>query len=38
MREIAARYNGGPYWKSEKAQFYGNDFGDSLGKVKDAMR
>ncbi|MFJ8012733.1 hypothetical protein [Streptomyces sp. NPDC096339] len=38
MREIAARYNGGPYWQSEKAQFYGNDFGNSLGKVKDAMR
>ncbi|MFB7468102.1 hypothetical protein ACFCZ1_32215 [Streptomyces sp. NPDC056224] len=38
MREIAARYNGGPYWKSEKAQSYGDDFGDSLGKVKDAMR
>ncbi|WP_251055892.1 hypothetical protein [Streptomyces sp. ISL-94] len=38
MREIAARYNGGPYWQSEKAQNYGNDFGDSLRKVKDAMR
>ncbi|MFI8503927.1 hypothetical protein ACIGFK_36295 [Streptomyces sp. NPDC085524] len=38
MREIAARYNGGPYWQSEKAQTYGNDFGDNLGKVKEAMR
>ncbi|MCX5607390.1 MULTISPECIES: hypothetical protein [unclassified Streptomyces] len=38
MREIAARYNGGPYWESDKAQNYGNDFGDNLGKVKDAMR
>ncbi|OKK21089.1 hypothetical protein AMK16_12050 [Streptomyces sp. CB00455] len=38
MREIAARYNGGPYWQSDKAQNYGNDFGDSLPTVKDAMR
>ncbi len=38
MREIAARYNGGPYWQSGKAQDYGDDFGDALGKVKDAMR
>ncbi|MEU6399641.1 MULTISPECIES: hypothetical protein [unclassified Streptomyces] len=38
MREIAARYNGGPYWQSGKAQDYGDDFGEALGKVKDAMR
>ncbi|MFF4005811.1 hypothetical protein [Streptomyces sp. NPDC001717] len=38
MREIAARYNGGPYWESQKAQNYGDDFADGLGKVKDAMR
>ncbi|MGW6980395.1 hypothetical protein ACWGE1_13240 [Streptomyces sp. NPDC054932] len=38
MREIAARYNGGPYWQSQKAQNYGDDFTDGLGHVKEAMR
>ncbi|MER6315517.1 hypothetical protein ABT237_17315 [Streptomyces sp. NPDC001581] len=38
MREIAARYNGGPYWESQKAQNYGDDFTDGLGQVKEAMR
>lgn len=38
MQEIAARYNGGPYWESQGPQFYGQDFRDNLGKIKDAMR
>lgn len=38
MQEIAARYNGGPYWESGKAQGYGDDFRNNLGNVKDAMR
>ncbi|MGR4884615.1 hypothetical protein ACIPUC_35120 [Streptomyces sp. LARHCF249] len=38
MQEIAARYNGGPYWESKKGQDYGNEFVDNLGKVKEAMR
>ncbi|MFD7258484.1 hypothetical protein [Streptomyces sp. NPDC059874] len=38
MQEIAARYNGGPYWESVKGQNYGNEFVDNLGKVKEAMR
>ncbi|QES52510.1 hypothetical protein DEJ50_18855 [Streptomyces venezuelae] len=38
MQEIAARYNGGPYWESKKAQDYGDDFRDNLGKVREAMR
>ncbi|MFE6838415.1 hypothetical protein ACFVFI_26700 [Streptomyces sp. NPDC057705] len=38
MREIAARYNGGPYWETKKAQDYGDNFTDGLGQVKEAMR
>ncbi|MFE2551531.1 hypothetical protein ACFXGI_23715 [Streptomyces sp. NPDC059355] len=38
MQEIAARYNGGPYWESKKAQDYGDDFRDNLGNVKKAMQ
>ncbi|MFF0213718.1 hypothetical protein [Streptomyces vinaceus] len=38
MQEIAARYNGGPYWESKKAQDYGDDFRNNLGNVKEAMR
>ncbi|MFD5507481.1 hypothetical protein ACFWIB_06860 [Streptomyces sp. NPDC127051] len=38
MQEIAARYNGGPYWQSKKGQDYGNEFVENLGKVKEAMR
>ncbi|MFE7774061.1 hypothetical protein ACFU5O_09190 [Streptomyces sp. NPDC057445] len=37
-RELAARYNGGPYWESEKAQGYGRRFDGSLDHVKDALR
>ncbi|MGP3686764.1 hypothetical protein ACTVZO_18985 [Streptomyces sp. IBSNAI002] len=37
-REIAARYNGGPYWDLGKAQGYGDRFVDDLGRAKDAMR
>ncbi|MFJ3518193.1 hypothetical protein [Streptomyces sp. NPDC090131] len=38
MREIAARYNGGPYWDLPKAQGYGDRFVGDLGRAKDAMR
>ncbi|MER7467100.1 hypothetical protein [Streptomyces sp. NPDC097981] len=38
MQEIAARYNGGPYWQSDKAQNYGDDFQKNLGNVKKAMQ
>ncbi|MEU9146273.1 hypothetical protein [Streptomyces sp. NPDC048349] len=38
MREIAARYNGGPYWDLPKAQGYGDRFVGNLGQAKDAMR
>lgn len=38
MQEIAARYNGGPYWESKKAQDYGDDFRSNLGNVKKAMQ
>ncbi|MBW5481233.1 hypothetical protein [Streptomyces bambusae] len=38
MRELAARYNGGPYYETTKAQQYGERFGDSIGKVKEALR
>ncbi len=37
-REIAARYNGGPYWDLSKAQGYGDRFVDDLGRAKEAMR
>ncbi|MFD6972908.1 hypothetical protein [Streptomyces sp. NPDC059949] len=38
MREIAARYNGGPYWDLPKAQGYGDRFVDNLGQARNAMR
>ncbi|MGW7437367.1 hypothetical protein [Streptomyces sp. NPDC054849] len=38
MREIAARYNGGPYWDLPKAQGYGDRFVDDLGQARNAMR
>ncbi|MCX4804984.1 hypothetical protein OG594_25815 [Streptomyces sp. NBC_01214] len=38
MREIAARYNGGPYWDLPKAQGYGDRFVGNLAQAKDAMR
>ncbi|MFC9583933.1 hypothetical protein ACFVJ8_14045 [Streptomyces yangpuensis] len=38
MREVTARYDGGPYRQSGRAQDYGDELGDALGKVKDAMR
>ncbi|MFJ4779889.1 hypothetical protein [Streptomyces sp. NPDC088762] len=37
-REIAARYNGGPYWDLDKAQGYGDRFVNNLGQAKEAMR
>ncbi|RSS79556.1 hypothetical protein [Streptomyces sp. WAC06614] len=38
MKELAARYNGGPYWETTKAQQYGERFGSNLGQVKDSLR
>ncbi|WP_420079955.1 hypothetical protein ACN6AT_16235 [Streptomyces sp. JL4002] len=38
MREVAARYNGGPYWDLPKAQGYGDRFAHDLDRARDAMR
>ncbi|MFE5208973.1 hypothetical protein [Streptomyces sp. NPDC056600] len=37
-QELAARYNGGPYWQSEKAQEYGRQFTDHLDQARNAIR
>ncbi|MEV5613484.1 hypothetical protein [Streptomyces sp. NPDC052225] len=37
-QELAARYNGGPYWESGQAQRYGGDFADNLDNARKAMR
>ncbi|MFI7011729.1 hypothetical protein [Streptomyces sp. NPDC050145] len=37
-QELAARYNGGPYWESEKAQGYGKDFAENLDNARRALR
>ncbi|MET9295408.1 hypothetical protein [Streptomyces sp. NPDC003077] len=37
-RELAARYNGGPYWESDQAQAYGRGFMKHLGKAKEALQ
>ncbi|MCP2163187.1 hypothetical protein [Goodfellowiella coeruleoviolacea] len=36
-RELAARYNGGPYWESKAAQGYGNGFMTNLPKAQLAL-
>ncbi|MEU6662250.1 hypothetical protein [Streptomyces sp. NPDC046821] len=36
-QELAARYNGGPYWQSDKAQRYGGDFADNLDNARRAL-
>ncbi|WP_232376650.1 hypothetical protein [Amycolatopsis aidingensis] len=36
-RELAARYNGGPYWEGKAAQGYGDGFMENLGKAKEAL-
>lgn len=37
-RELAARYNGGPYWQSDDAQGYGDSFMTHLGNARQALR
>ncbi|WP_217208218.1 hypothetical protein [Streptomyces sp. AC550_RSS872] len=37
MRELAARYNGGPYYRSDDAQRYGLGFDDSVEDAKRAL-
>jgi soluble lytic murein transglycosylase-like protein len=37
-QELAARYNGGPYWENQKAQNYGDRLVDDLGRARDALR
>ncbi|WP_354644067.1 hypothetical protein [Kitasatospora camelliae] len=36
-QELAARYNGGPYWESEHAQAYGRSFRERRTLVKEAL-
>ncbi|MFD9223531.1 hypothetical protein ACFWDI_26835 [Streptomyces sp. NPDC060064] len=38
MQELAARYNGGPYYASDDAQAYGRGFDNRLDQAKEAMR
>lgn len=37
MQELAARYNGGPYWESDMAQGYGRAFDEKLDDAKAAL-
>lgn len=37
-RELAARYNGGPYWQGGDAQNYANRFEDNRGRANEALR
>ncbi|MCX4680591.1 hypothetical protein OG413_35865 [Streptomyces sp. NBC_01433] len=37
-RELAARYNGGPYWEDDKAQAYGRGFNNDLDNAGKALR
>ncbi|WP_349017239.1 transglycosylase SLT domain-containing protein [Streptomyces luteolus] len=36
-QELAARYNGGPYWESDDAQSYGRDFMRDLDSARGAL-
>ncbi|MDG4858966.1 transglycosylase SLT domain-containing protein [Streptomyces sp. T-3] len=36
-QELAARYNGGPYWESDEAQAYGREFMTDLHAARDAL-
>lgn len=38
MQELAARYNGGPYYETDAAQAYGRGFGNRLDQAREAMR
>lgn len=37
-QELAARYNGGPYWESDDAQRYGRDFVPDLPAARAAIQ
>ena len=36
-QEVAARYNGGPYWRSEAAQAYGRGYMNGLDAARAAL-
>ncbi|MCQ0023137.1 hypothetical protein M4914_09390 [Streptomyces somaliensis DSM 40738] len=38
MQELAARYNGGPYYQDPRAQGYGRDFAGNLDEARKALR
>ncbi|MFF7239923.1 hypothetical protein [Streptomyces collinus] len=37
-QELAARYNGGPYWQDDKAQSYGRGFDKNLDDARSALK
>lgn len=37
-QELAARYNGGPYWQTDDAQAYGRGFTNNLDEARNALR
>lgn len=37
-QELAARYNGGPYWQDESAQAYGRGFDKNLDEARSALK
>ncbi|MEN1889095.1 hypothetical protein ACFY1B_23015 [Streptomyces mirabilis] len=37
-QELAARYNGGPYWQTDDAQAYGRGFTNHLDEARNALR
>lgn len=37
-QELAARYNGGPYWESDAAQAYGRGFNNNVDDARRALR
>lgn len=37
-KELAARYNGGPYWQNEQAQGYGRGFDSNLDEARSALK
>lgn len=37
-QELAARYNGGPYWQDDKAQNYGRNFDRNLDDARSALK
>ncbi|MEU1448813.1 hypothetical protein [Streptomyces mirabilis] len=36
-QELAARYNGGPYWQTDDAQAYGRGFANNLDEARNAL-